>query len=195
MPKSYPAQERERLIASALDQRYQAKKNWEEIADELDLARSTLTEWRKTEEWKEADQRWRRLMREQVRGDSAQMAGDANNVIYELAMTAKSEYVRLMAACKILDINQVGNEIEEAAADQQKELTDFLLKVGKRRLAASDFTVGAGGALPAALQAQNEDYRVRKIAETEIVEAEFREASERSQHEELGQRGEETLVD
>ncbi len=174
--KTYTVQQRKDLIEKALEARYNQRKNWEEIADNLNVARSTLTEWRKIDEWKEADSKWRRLLRDQARGDSTQMLDEAVNMLYELMMTDKSGYVRYMSACKILDMNQVGNEIEESQADQQRELNDFLIQSARESISVRELLsapVGAGGILPATIQAMNEEYKARKLAE--IVDVSFKE--------------------
>ena len=172
--KTYSGVERQEKIESALELRYNERSNWEEIATKIDVARSTLNEWRKSDEWKEADARWRKLLREQTRGDLSQMGDEAVAVLYELMKTDKSGYVRFSAAAKILELNQVGNEIEEQVADQQKELNDFLLKEAKRRQQeAQHYIVEAGGLLPKALQEKNEAYRAKKVAEQQALEAEF----------------------
>lgn len=174
--KVYTNRERMEIIDRSLELRYNQKLNWEEISDKLNIARSTLTEWRKTDEWKEADQRWRKMLRETARGDSAQMLQDAVDVIYELMKTDRSGYVRFMAASKIIDLNQVGNEIEEQAADQQKELNDFLLKMAKHK-ANEILPVRPGGLLPESIEEANQKYKQQKQEEAEAIEAEFREAN------------------
>lgn len=175
--KVYSTREKQELIDRALDLRYNQRLNWEEVSDKLAIARSTLNEWRKTEDWKEADQRWRRMLRDSARGDSAQMLQDAISVIYDLMKTDRSGYVRFMAASKIIDLNQVGNEIEEQAADQQKELNDFLLKAARHRVQELD-PVRPGGLLPEAIDDANQAYKQRKQAETAAIESEYREVTD-----------------
>lgn len=174
----YTPQERLDLIEEALNLRYNSRKNWEDISKELSLARSTLGQWRKSQDWKDSELRWRRTLREQVRGDSANMMDEALDTLYQLMRTDKSGYVRYMCATKILDINQVGNEIEESQADQKKELGDFLIKLEKGKAKAANelakLSVQGGGMLPESIQAMNEEYRSRKIKEAQAIEAEFR---------------------
>lgn len=178
--KTYSPRERQEKIELALSLRYEERKNWEEIASQLDLARSTLSEWRKDEDFKEADTRWRRSLRDKARGDSSQMLDEAVATIYELMKTDRSGYVRYMAACKLLDMNQVGNELEESLVDGQKELADFLLKKAKRddALARASAVVRPGGLLPESIQAENEAYRDQKQEELQALEAEYREVKE-----------------
>lgn len=175
--KVYSSREKNDIMDKALELRYQKRLNWEDISDNLNVARSTLNEWRKTDEWKEADQRWRRMLRDAARGDSAQMLKDAVDVIYELMKTDRSGYVRFMAASKIIDMNQVGNEIEEQAADQQKELNDFLLKMARHK-ADELLPVRPGGLLPESIDDANQEYKERKRREAEAIEVEFREITE-----------------
>lgn len=179
---TYTPEERAELIEEALSLRYNNRKNWEEISKELSIARSTLGQWRKTQDWKDSELRWRRSLREQIRGDSANMMDEALDTLYQLMRTDKSGYVRYMCATKILDINQVGNEIEESQADQKKELGDFLIKLEKNKLKSANelakLTVNGGGMLPDTIQAMNEEYRLRKVREAQAIEAEFRSLDE-----------------
>lgn len=187
--KVYSSRERLDIIERALELRYNKRFNWEEISDTLDVARSTLNEWRKADDWKEADQRWRRMLRDAARGDSAQMLQDAIDVIYDLMKTDRSGYVRFMAASKIIDLNQVGNEIEEAAADQQKELNDFLLKAARHRVQQLE-PVRPGGLLPETIDEANQEYKQRKQNESKAIEAEFRQINDLSLDDERDKLGE-----
>lgn len=181
--KTYSKAEKLAKIETALELRYGERKNWAEIAEDLSLARSTLNEWRRSEEYAEADKRWRKILREQARGDLAQMNDEAIDTLYELMKTDKSGYVRFMSATKILELNQVGSELEEDQADQQKELNEFLLHAAKRheaRLGVAEMVrlpVMPGGLLPERIQTLNEEYRDRKVGEAEALEAEFREVA------------------
>lgn len=173
MKVSYSDKDRKSKIQEALTLRYDARKNWADIADEIEIARSTLNEWRKLDEWKEADAKWRRMLRDDARGDSSQMLPEAIDTLYELMKTDKSGYVRYMAACKIADMNQVGQEIEERVVDQSKELQDFLMRAAQRP-AITNILVQPGGLLPTEIQEQNEAYKQRKLAEAASLEAEFK---------------------
>lgn len=177
--RTYSKQEKLERIDQALEMRYERKMNWDEIADTTGVARSTLSAWRKDPEWREADARWRRLLREQARSDAASIVSEMMDGMYELAKTAKSEYVRFMAMKEVIDINQVANEIEETALDQQKELNEFLQRIGRREATAavvmSQLPVQPGGLLPESIMSANVGYRDRKRAEAEALEAEFRE--------------------
>lgn len=174
--KNYTDEQRKEIIESALNLRYNEHQNWADIADDCLVARSTLSEWRKLDEWKEADARWRRMLRDEARGSSAQMLSDAVNVMYELMKTDKSGYVRFMAATKIAEWNNVGQELEERVIDQSKELQDFLMRTQQKREVLA--TVQPGGLLPAEIQEKNQEYKERKIAETQAIEAEFKEIQE-----------------
>ncbi len=175
--KFYSAEVRRAMIEQALDARYNERKNWDEIADDLSMSRSTLSEWRKDDDFKEADSIWRRNIANRIRGDSTQMLDDAITTIYQLMKTDKSGYVRYMSACKIIDMN-IGNETEEVIADQQKELNNFLLKEAKRVTSSmAELKVGPNGALPVEVQQMNAEYRDRKRAEAESLEAEWHEVT------------------
>lgn len=178
MPKTYGPLEKKELIEQALELRYEGKLNWEQVADRLEVARSTLSEWRKSSEWRELDAVRRRLLRDEARSGSASMLNEMTDVLYELAKTARSEYVRFTAASKLIDLNSVGMEIEEAAVDQAKELNEFLGRLGRKRDRMVDYSqihVLPGGLLPPEVDERNIEYRDRKRQETETLEAEYRE--------------------
>lgn len=174
--KNYTDKERKEIIEKALELRYNEHKNWLDIADDCFVARSTLNEWRKLDEWKDIDARWRRMLRDEARGSSSQMLSDAVDVMYELMKTDKSGYVRFMAASKIAEWNNVGQELEERIVDQSKELQDFLMRTKQKEQTLA--TVQPGGLLPAEIQEKNQEYKKRKIEETQAIEAEFREVEE-----------------
>lgn len=180
MPFTYTDADRKDLCERALELRYNERMNWEEIAAKLSIARSTLNEWRRSDEWKEFDYKWRKMLRTEVRGELAKMGDEAMATLYELMKTDKSGYVKYMAASKILDLNQVGMEMEETIADQHKELNEFLLKQVKRKEIDTP-RVLPGGLLPKSLQEENEAYRERKLAE--ITEAEYTIISPQETHE------------
>ena len=181
MPFIYTDNDRRVICEQALALRYNERLNWEEVADRLQVARSTLTEWRRTEEWKESDYRWRQMLRNETRGDLEKMSDEAVMTLYELMKTDRSGYVKFMCASKILEMNQVGEENAEITANQQKELNDFLLKQVKRNQVET-LSVQPGGLLPIALQEANEMYRVRKLEE---IEATFRSLPETPEDEGL----------
>ena len=181
MPFTYTENDKRAICEQALALRYNERLNWEDVADKLQVARSTLTEWRRTEEWKESDYRWRQMLRNETRGDLAKMSDEAVMTLYELMKTDRSGYVKFMCASKILEMNQVGEENAEITANQQKELNDFLLKQVKR-VQVDPLAVQPGGLLPQALQEANELYRVRKLEE---IDASFKFLPETPEDEEL----------
>lgn len=169
--KLYTDDMRLELISKALDLRYTKRMNWSDIADNISIARSTLNEWRKLDDWKDADARWRRQLRDDARGDSSQLLELAVQVIKELMLTDKSGYVRLMSASKLIDMNQVGMELEEKIVDQSKELNDFLLRTERKK---TEFKrVLPGGLLPTEIQEMNQEYKERKLQESKALEAEY----------------------
>lgn len=177
--KVYTTEQKRGLIQQALDLRYEGKLNWDDVAQQISVSRSTLSEWRKEPLWKELDAERRRLLREEARSDGATVLTEMLDVLYELAKGARSEYVRFTAASKLLDINNVGAEIEEAAVDQAKELNEFLGRLSRRSQSQvselATVRVLPGGLLPPEVQERNEEYRDRKRLEAASLEAEFRE--------------------
>lgn len=167
--KRYSAQERAGLIDNIVEEKFRTKDSWDELADRYNVDRSTLWRWRGTDEWKISETRWRRVLREEARTTAAETAGDMLDVLTDLAFNAKSEFVRMASASKVIDVVGLEDEIEEIKNDQNNEFLDWLKKFKhKPRGTLLDIEVEPGGFLPPSVIEAN------KIA-AETIDAEFTE--------------------
>jgi hypothetical protein len=176
--KRYNQQERLTLIDKMLERKYRGKATWDEIADAFGVARSTIRRWRLGDEWRLAEARWRRVMREEARSDTTMLGQDALGVLQDLMHNARSEFVRYSSAGKILDLIGVGDEIEETKVDQASELMRFIEKVRTRQTETQhllaqgidpdtvlEAEVRPGGMLPEIVVHQNEEIMAARLAE------------------------------
>lgn len=172
----YTADERVVLIDKLLEARMRSRASWVELSMQFGISRATINRWQQTDEWRQAEARWRRIIREETRTDVAVVGQDMVGVLQDLAHQARSEFVRYSAASKLLDLFGVGDEIAETQADQTGELLDFFKQLDARnrereRLAAQgidlaaviDAEVKPGGALPDAIVAQNREIVERAL--------------------------------
>lgn len=179
----FTKQERAELIDRMLETKYRERATWEEVADKHEVSRSTIRRWRLTDEWRMAEARWRRVMREEARSDTTVLGQNALEVLSDLMNNARSEFTRYSAASKILDLIGVGDEIEEAKVDQSQELMKFMQQMQAkqrhtRELEAKgidpatviDVEVKPGGLLPDAIVQQNRLAMAERFAELEELE-------------------------
>lgn len=182
--RRYGRDERNALIDRMLESKYRERATWEEVADKHGVSRSTIRRWRLTDEWRMAEARWRRVMREEARSDTTVLGQNALDVLSDLMNNARSEFTRYSAASKILDLIGVGDEIEEAKVDQSQELMKFMQQMQakesrQKRLEASgvgdaaiiDIEVRPGGMLPEAIIEQNRIAMQERLDEQQELEA------------------------
>lgn len=128
------------MIDRALDMRYNREQgdtsqiSWAEIADKLNVSRSTLYQWMKSDDWKIAESARRTRDREEARTDAASLARKALNTINDLMDNARSEYVRFMAAKEAAALARVADELEEKKLDQSVQLNQFLEQLRAREV-------------------------------------------------------------
>ena len=65
------------LFDRMLEKKSREKLTWTEVARAFRVGRPTLSAWRRTEEWRLAEARWRRILREETRSDAAALGPDA----------------------------------------------------------------------------------------------------------------------
>src|SRR5215212_4431763 len=63
----YTAQERRGLIERMIEQRIRTHSSWEQVAKANEVGLRTVERWRQTDEWRQTEYRWRRIMREETR--------------------------------------------------------------------------------------------------------------------------------
>ena len=164
----YTREERAAKMDRMLETKYKDRATWDEVADRHRVARSTIRRWRQSDEWRMAEARWRRIMREEARSDTTMLAQNALGVLQDLMQNARSEFTRYSAASKVLDLVGVGDEIEESRADTSSELMKFMQQMKlkeseKQRLRDAgidpdnviDAEVKPGGLLPEGIVEQN----------------------------------------
>lgn len=183
--RRYTKQERNDLIDRMLETKYRQRATWEEVADRHEVSRSTIRRWRLTDEWRMAEARWRRVMREEARSDTTVLGQNALEVLSDLMNNARSEFTRYSAASKILDLIGVGDEIEEAKVDQSQELMKFMQQMQgrqsqRKKLESAgidpdniiDVEVRPGGMLPEVIVEQNRMAMEERLEELDELEAE-----------------------
>lgn len=181
----YTREERIGKIDRMLETKYKDRATWDEVADRHDIARSTIRRWRQSDEWRMAEARWRRIMREEARSDTTMLAQNALGVLQDLMQNARSEFTRYSAASKVLDLVGVGDEIEESKVDSSNELMKFMqqmkIKESERarlRDAGIDpdtileAEVKPGGMLPEPVVEHNRMLMEQRLAEQDALEAE-----------------------
>lgn len=178
--RRYTREQRLELIDKMLETKYKDRVSWEEVADQYGVARSTIRRWRSGDEWRMAEARWRRVLREEARSDTTMLAQDALGVLQDLMHNARGDFTRYSAASKILELVGVGDEIEESKVDTTNELMKFIEKLSGRenertRLVSAgidpdtiiDAEVKPGGILPDVVLEQNRVVIEARLAENE----------------------------
>lgn len=154
-------EEREQLIDSLLEAKARTRASWDEIGEQHGVSRSTIRRWRETDEWKLAEAKWRRILREEARTDVALIGQDMVGVLQDLAHHARSEFVRYSAAGKLIDIFGIENEIEETRNDQAGELLKFMQLLNGKSVSPVispeiiEAEVKPGGFLPERVEQEN----------------------------------------
>jgi transcriptional regulator with XRE-family HTH domain len=156
MRGEYTLAEKQRMAKKALSLRYDQGWTWDQIAKELGVSRSTLSEWRTSSEWKRLEYQKRAAIREEARADSSQMVKEAIEVLFELMRTSDNERIRLAAAQKLIDINRLEDDDGPEETDSA-EYSEFLRLKQERELGA----VRPGGLVPEDIVEETEQYRAR----------------------------------
>ena len=189
----YTKEEKIQLFDVIMEKKFRDKKTWDEIGADLNVARSTIRDWRRTDEWRMSEARWRRILREENRSDASEMGKDALGVMQDLMHNARSEFVRYSAAGKIIDILGIGDELEETKMDQTQELNKFTMDIARRKAARERMMIDAGlssaddllslevkpgGMLPDAITKMNEALIAERMR-GDVIDAEFRESDDK----------------
>jgi transposase-like protein len=90
----YSKEAKAELFDRILEQKHREKTSWDDLAAAFGVARSTIADWRRSEEWRLAEARWRRIMREETRTDATGLGKDALEVMAHLMHHARSEFVQ-----------------------------------------------------------------------------------------------------
>lgn len=155
--QAYAQDERRELIEKMVEQRIRSRATWAQVAVANNVPLRTAERWRTTDEWRQAESHWRRILREEARTSVAENAQEAIGVLLELMHDqAVSPFTRFNCAKTLLELAGIDEETEEVKADQNSELLEFLKE---RQRAPSvvatvlDIEPLDGGLLPPQLQA------------------------------------------
>jgi hypothetical protein len=191
--KSYSADQRRRFFERILQMRYgpfdlvagEAKKTWTEVAEALGVARSTLAEWKGSDEFKALERRYRQQLKDEARTDLASLQERALAHMAYLSENAGSEHVQFLATQALLEHANLAAEEEEKLQEAQGELVRFqttLTKIKAKRelMRAAGVEAGSvrearvrpGGLLPEAVVQQNEVIKQLRAGEQDAEEEE-----------------------
>jgi hypothetical protein len=123
----YSEQERQALIEQMIEERIRTHSTWEQVAKANNVAVRTVERWRKSDEWRQVENRWRRIMREESRTLIAERTGQAVDVLLELMLDPKTPaFTRMHCARTLLEFGGIADESDEITVAQNDELIDFL---------------------------------------------------------------------
>jgi hypothetical protein len=139
-----------------VEQRIRTHSTWQQVAEAHNVGLRTVERWRTTDEWRQTEYRWRRIMREETRTRIAEAAEDAVDVLIELMLDPQiPPFTRMQSAKALLEFGGIADELEEITVDQNDELMAFL-KQAKRSSSVVprllDIEPLPSGLLPPALQ-------------------------------------------
>jgi hypothetical protein len=154
--QAYTEQERRALIEQMIEQRIRTHSSWEQVAKANNVGLRTAERWRKTDEWRQIESHWRRIMREETRTRITEVTGQAVDVLIQLMLDPTvPAFTRMHCAKALLEFGGVADENDEITVDQKDELMDFLkLHKQSRSVAARvrDLEPQPSGLLPPQLQ-------------------------------------------
>src|SRR5215204_3547766 len=154
--QAYTEQERRGLIELMVEQRIRTHATWEHVAKANEVGLRTAERWRQSDEWRQIEYRWRRIMREETRTLIAEATGDAVDVLISLMLDPEvPAFTRMHCAKTLLELAGIADEMEETTVDQNNELMDFLKQSKQSRSVVDkvrDIEPLASGLLPPQLQ-------------------------------------------
>jgi hypothetical protein len=154
--QAYTEQERRALIEQMIEQRIRTHSSWEQVARAHNVGLRTAERWRKTDEWRQIESRWRRIMREETRTLIVEATGDAVEVLTALMLDPKiPAFTRMHCAKALLEFGGIADETDEITVDHNGELMDFLKHVNQSRSVVPwilDLEPQPSGLLPPQLQ-------------------------------------------
>ncbi len=152
----YTKHERQALIEQMVEQRIRDRTSWELVAKANHVSLRTVERWRTSDEWRQIESRWRRIMREEARTEISELVSDAIAVLKELMLDPKTPaFTRMQCARALLEFGGIADERDEITVDQNGELIDFLKQLDPSRSVAArvrDLEPLASGLLPPQLQ-------------------------------------------
>src|SRR5829696_4971355 len=125
--QAYTEQERRALIEQMIEQRIRTHSSWEQVAKAHNVGLRTAERWRKTDEWRQIESHWRRIMREETRTRITEVTGQAVDVLMALMLDPTTPaFTRMHCAKALLEFGGIADENEEITVDHNGELIDFL---------------------------------------------------------------------
>jgi hypothetical protein len=132
--QAFAAPERRRLIEAMIAQRLRTGRTWDHVAAEHHVSPRTAERWRASDEWRQVEARWRRLLRDEVRTQITAVAGQAVDILVQLMVDPETPpFTRFHCAKALLEFAGIADELEERPVDQHDELIDFLRKQHQAR--------------------------------------------------------------
>ena len=132
--QAYTEQERRALIEQMVEERIRTHSSWEQVAKANNVGLRTAERWRKTDEWRQIESHWRRIMREETRTLIIEVTGQAVDVLIQLMLDPTvPAFTRMHCAKTLLEFGGVADEMEEIAVDQHDELMTFLTQAKRSR--------------------------------------------------------------
>jgi hypothetical protein len=152
----YAKQDRQALIERMVEQRIRTKSTWEQVARANHVSLRTVERWRKSDEWRQIESKWRRIMREETRTLIAELTGQAVDVLRDLMLDPTiPAFTRMHCAKALLEFGGIADEMEEFTVDHNAEFLDFLKHLDQSGSIAArvrDLEPLASGLLPPELQ-------------------------------------------
>jgi hypothetical protein len=140
-----------------VEERIRSRATWEEVAAAHNVPLRTAERWRTTDEWRQAEARWRRILREETRTQIVEVAGQAVEILVELMRNPQTPaFTRFNCDKTLLEMVGIDEEIEEIQVDKNDEFMAFLKERQRTpSLVATlmDLEPLDGGLLPPQLQA------------------------------------------
>jgi hypothetical protein len=153
----YTEQERRTLIEQMIEQRIRTHSSWEQVAKAHNVGLRTAERWRKTDEWRQIESHWRRILREETRTLITEATRHAVDVLVTLMLDPQTPpFTRMHCAKALLEFGGIADEHDEITVDHNGELMDFLKHVNQSRSVAPwilDLEPQPSGLLPPQLQA------------------------------------------
>jgi hypothetical protein len=152
----YPEQERQALTERMVEQRIRDHSSWEQVAADNEVSLRTAERWRKSDEWRQIESRWRRIMREEARTEIGELMPDAIAILKELMLDPETPpFTRMHCAKTLLEFGGVADETDEITVDHNAEFLDYLKHLDPSRSVAArvrDIEPLPSGLLPPQLQ-------------------------------------------
>src|SRR4051812_25300107 len=111
--QSYAESERRALIEQMIEQRIRTGASWEQVAANHNVSLHTAERWRASDDWRQAEHRWRRILRGETRTRIVEIAGQAVDVLITLMGDPTTPaFTRYNCAKALLEFAGIADEFE-----------------------------------------------------------------------------------